>query len=161
MPHIFRSEASLNVRCDDKVLVYKRPGKGNKQPVVQLCVSADAEPALLANGFSLGKCAEGTSVQEVLGDYVADNNEVSVIKGYPNPFTSQFTLTFKLEKKLNNVILDIYDLAGNRLKRVYTGNTNEGQEYTFSIDATSFHGKFLNARLSTPGKVYNFRLVKD
>lgn len=151
----------IDVRCGDKILVYKRPGKGNKPPCVQLCVSADAVPALLANGSSLGICAEGNSVQEVPGDYVADNNEVSVIKGYPNPFTSQFTLTFKLEKKLNNVILDIYDLAGNKLKRVYSGNANEGQEYTFSIDATSFQGKFFNARLSTPGKVYNFRLVKD
>ncbi|MEJ7691990.1 family 10 glycosylhydrolase [Daejeonella sp.] len=151
----------IDVRCGDKILVYKTPGNGPKQKCVQLCVSANAVPAHLANGSSLGKCAEGTDVQYASEEEPADNNEVSVIKGYPNPFTTQFTLTFKLDKKQNNVTLDIYDLAGNRLKRVYSGNANEGQEYTFPIDASSFQGQFFNARLTTPGKVYNFRLVKD
>ncbi|SKB36708.1 family 10 glycosylhydrolase [Daejeonella lutea] len=149
----------IDVRCGDKVLVYKTAGNSGK--CVQLCVSANAVPAHLANGSSLGKCAEGTTIIDSVEDYVADNNEVSVIKGYPNPFTSQFTLTFKLEKKQNNVTLDIFDLAGNRLKRVYAGNVNEGQEYSFPIDASGFQGKFFNARLTAPGKVYNFRLVKD
>lgn len=151
----------IDVRCGDKILVYKAPANGTQQKCVQLCVSADAVPAHLANGSSLGKCAEGTGTEYVSEEEPADNNEVSVIKGYPNPFSSQFRLTFKLEKKQSNVTLDIYDFAGNRLKRVYSGSANEGQEYTFPIDASNFQGQFFNARLTTPGKVYNFRLVKE
>ncbi len=150
----------IDVRCGNKVLVYKNTGS-NYFPCVQLCVSSHAVPALLANGSSLGKCAEGTSVMDVIEDHIVDNNESSVLKGYPNPFTSLLTLTFTLEKKQNNVTLDIYDLVGNRLKRVYSGQANANEVYTFPLDASSFQGKFFNARLTTPGKVYNFRLVKD
>ncbi len=151
----------IDVRCGDKILVFKTPGKGPNQKCIQLCVSANAVPAHLGNGASLGKCAEGADIQYLseVGD--EDTNQVSVIKGYPNPFNAQFTLTFKLDKKQNNATLDIFDFAGNRLKRVYSGNVNEGQEYSFPIDATSFQGQFFNARLTTPGKVYNFRLVKE
>lgn len=150
----------IDVRCGDKILVYKTPG--NSGNCVQLCVSASSVPAHLANGDSLGKCAEGTSVADLAGETkISDSSQPSVIRGYPNPFGAQFTLTFKLDKKLNNVTLDIYDLAGNKLKRVYSGNVDAEQEYNFLIDASGFQGKFFNARLTTPGKVHNFRLVKE
>ena len=149
----------IDVRCGDKVLVYKN--KGNNNHCVQLCVSPNAVPAQLANGSSLGKCAEGKEVVTEDDDYNSDSNQSSVLKGYPNPFSSQFTLSFKLEKKQKNVTLEIYDFNGNMLKRVFSGNIEAGQEYSFPIDGSNFQGTFFNARLTAPGKVYNFRLVRN
>lgn len=149
----------IDVRCGDKVLMYKN--NGNNKHCVQLCVSPNAVPAHLANGSSLGKCAEGKEVVKEDDDYNADSNQGSVIKGYPNPFSSQFALSFKLEKKQKNVTLEIFDLYGNMLKRVYSGNVEAGQEYNFLIDGSNFQGTFFNARLTEPGKVYNFKLIKE
>ncbi|HEY1010358.1 MAG: family 10 glycosylhydrolase [Daejeonella sp.] len=150
----------IDVRCGSKVLVYKNTGSNNS-PCVQLCISSNAVPALLSAGASLGECADGTSVTDIIEDHIAENNNDSVIKAYPNPFISGLTVTFTLEKKQNNITLDIYDLAGNKLKRLYTGQANANETYSFAVDAGNFQGKFFNARLTTPEKVYNFRLVKD
>ena len=150
----------IDVRCGDKVLVYKTPGNGNA-PCIEICTAPQAVTALLANGASLRKCGVGSGVRNVLEAPIAESNESIVLKSYPNPFTSQLTLTFTLDKKYQNVTLEIYSLSGYKVKTVYSGEAKANQAYTFPIDASNFQGQFFNARLVTPDKVYNFRLVKD
>lgn len=150
----------IDVRCGEKVLVYQKPGKGNA-PCVQLCIAPQAVSALLANGASLGKCPEGSAVRDAVQDYNLESTENTVLKGFPNPFTTQLTLTFTLLKRYQNVTLEIYSLAGYRVKTVYSGEAKANQTYTFPVEAGNFQGQFFNARLVTPDKVYNFRLVKE
>lgn len=54
-------------------------------------------------------------------------NESSVFsKNYPNPFTSQTTISFNLQEK-SNVVLDVIDLSGKRVKLLYEGSLVSGQ----------------------------------
>ncbi|MGB4398419.1 MAG: family 10 glycosylhydrolase [Daejeonella sp.] len=150
----------IDVRCGDKVLVYKNPGKGNA-PCVQLCIAPQAVPALLATGATLGECPEGSSVVNNIEEFVVNSNENNTLKAYPNPFNTQLSLTFTLDKRYQKVSLEIYSLAGYKIQTVYSGEAKANETYTFAVDASGFQGQFFNARLVTPDKVYNFRLVKE
>ena len=54
-------------------------------------------------------------------------------KVYPNPFTGQMTVEYTLDKP-NNVLLDIYNLAGQKVHTVVNKYQQEGN-YTYTIDA--------------------------
>ncbi|HXI00063.1 MAG TPA: family 10 glycosylhydrolase [Sphingobacteriaceae bacterium] len=150
----------IDARCEnDKVLVCKTTGS-KSNPSNQICISANAVPAHLKNGGILGACS-GETVTTTTGNVDSEPNTVSVLSAYPNPFTSQTTVTFTLAEKEKRVILEIYDLIGNRLSTVYQGEAEKNKTYSFPVDASNFQGQFFNVRLITPGKVYNFRLVKE
>ncbi|MEJ7778416.1 MAG: family 10 glycosylhydrolase [Daejeonella sp.] len=149
----------IDVRCQNgKVLLYKKSGNGECN---QLCVAAPSVKAHLKNGATLGECSVGSDKSAIIEEEGAEQAEVSVLRAYPNPFTSQLKLTFTLANDQERVILEIFDLSGNRLRQVYTGKAKANKAYDFHVDVSNFQGQFFNARLVADGKVYNFRLVKE
>ncbi|MCD6322601.1 MAG: T9SS type A sorting domain-containing protein [Clostridiales bacterium] len=55
-------------------------------------------------------------------------------QNYPNPFNPMTTIHFALEQS-ENVILDIYDLAGRRIKQVFSGYLKAGK-HNIKLDAS-------------------------
>lgn len=148
----------IDARCDnDKVAICKKT-ESNSNPSAQICVSPDAVPAHLRNGGTLGVCT-GQSISE--SSYTADQGTASVLSAFPNPFASQTTVTFTLNEQERHVILDIYDMGGNRLSRVYSGSAEANTAYTFPVDIGKFQGEIFMVRLITPKKIYNFKLLKE
>lgn len=159
-----KSEASVTVividaRCGNKVLVCHKTGSSSN-PSNQLCISANAVQAHLKKGGTLGACADEAVVTIAANDEWADN-PASVLKAYPNPSATQTTLTFALENKEKHVILEILDMSGQRLSKVYEGDVEANKSYSFPVDLSGYQGQFFNARLTSKNKVYHFRIVKE
>jgi hypothetical protein len=152
----------IDARCGNKVLVCKKT-ENSSNPNKQICISANAVPEHLQYGASLGACnGQPNSVMALeMDNNGSDQNTASVFSAYPNPFTSLITLTFTLATDERRVVLEIYDMNGNKLNRVYQGEAKANKTYSFSVEAGSFQGQFFNARLITRGKVYHFKLVKE
>jgi len=147
----------IDVRCaNDKVIVCKKPKKNETQN--QLCISRNAVPAHLQNGGTLGECGLPNIITKM--DNKRFEEPASVLSAYPNPFVGSVTVTFTLVNAENRVLLDIYDQNGNWVKRVYQGAVEANRKYSFSVNSYDLKGKLFFARLITPGKVYNFKLLK-
>jgi PKD repeat protein len=149
----------IDVRCgNNKVLVTKKEDK-NPHSSNQLCISENAVNAHLQNGGALGNSANGNIA--TTGNNNVSAEETAVLTAFPNPFTSQTTVSFTLAQAEKQVILEIYDLSGYRLLRVYKLDAEANRKYNIQVDASNFQGKLFSARLITRGNVYNFRLIKE
>ncbi|HEY1025896.1 MAG TPA: family 10 glycosylhydrolase [Sphingobacteriaceae bacterium] len=157
------ASVSINVidaRCGDKVLVCHATGS-TLNPSGPVCISENAVQAHLRKGGTLGDCGnEGQAASATAKSEVAENT-ISVLKAYPNPSTTQTTLSFTLENKERSVVLEIFDMSGQRLSKVYEGHAEANKIYSFPVDISGFHGQFFNARLTSSDKVYHFRIVKE
>lgn len=150
----------IDVRC----------GNGNNKVQVclelwrhttQLCVSPLAAKVLLKTGATLGACdpSSGFTADESVDNSAAREND-TVLDGYPNPFTHAATVRFELPVSEQKVFLDVYDVYGNRLARLYEGSAEAGRSYSFAVDADRIGGRIFFARLVTSRAVYNFKMLK-
>jgi hypothetical protein len=64
-------------------------------------------------------------------------------QNYPNPFNPVTTISFDLPEAVN-VSLVIYDILGNHVKTVYTGELEAGR-YDFKWDATNSRGRSVSS----------------
>lgn len=75
-------------------------------------------------------------------------------QNYPNPFNPTTTISFTLGSS-SNVNLDIYNIKGQKVRTLYSGNTAAG-EYKFVWDGKDDSGRELGSglyfnRITTPG----------
>ncbi|MFD2247577.1 family 10 glycosylhydrolase [Pontibacter ruber] len=141
-----------DVRCgqnNDKVLVCVK-GKNDN------CVSPSAVPALLARtGATLGNCNPAAPVA------AAKATDTAKLRAYPNPFTTRTTVEFSLSNKESNAVLEIYDLQGNVVQRLFEGSVEADKVYSFEVHANALKGSVYMARLITSQQVYTFKLLKN
>ena len=128
-----------------------------------ICVAKEAVPALYKNGAFLGSCQPTTktfSVNETL-EQSTMSKEASAVKisAYPNPFQNKVTLSFSSEKA-GPVSLEIYDLQGNAVSRLYTGTVEAGvaQKVELSGSQLPASGIYLG-KLTTADGVKTQRIV--
>ncbi|MBT1697637.1 family 10 glycosylhydrolase [Fulvivirgaceae bacterium PWU4] len=128
----------------------------------QLCVSPLAAKVLLKTGATLGACdpAFSFAADDETNARTAVEEDAAVLSGFPNPFTHAAVVQFQLPKAEQNVFLELYDVFGNRLGRLYEGGAEAGRTYTFTVDAEGIAGRFFVARLVTSREVYNFKMVR-
>lgn len=151
----------IDARCDNnKVVVCKKTGSSSN-PSSQICVASDAVSAHLRSGGTLGACSGGSISENSFTDNNSEQNTISALSAFPNPTTSQTTVTFTLSDPERQVILDIYDMAGTRLNRIYSGNAEANRTYSFPVDLGNYPGEVFILRLITPKKIYNFKLLKE
>jgi hypothetical protein len=146
----------IDARCGnklDKVLVCKGGDKNQEN-----CISPNAVQAHLKNGGKLGACVSSSST---LGTESSNNGETSSLRAYPNPFNKTTTVSFNLPKAQNEVVLDLYDLNGNKIKQLFKGSTEANKIYNFPLEINSGIEKFYLLRLVYQDGVQTFRIVKD
>jgi len=56
---------------------------------------------------------------------IAEPQPFQVIASYPNPFNPSTTIEFSLNKP-GNISLDIYNVTGQKIRELFTGNMPEG-----------------------------------
>jgi len=72
--------------------------------------------------------------------------EFSLSQNYPNPFNSQTTIEYNLPEKSKEVVLEVYDISGKRIKRFVF--QNQQGKYTYSFNFSSLPSGIYFYRLS-------------
>jgi hypothetical protein len=143
----------IDVRCGNKgrkVQLCRTIGNHS----VELCVAPQAVAILLKTGAKLGSCQWTETPEEM--------PQTSVLMAYPNPFEQHLDLQFKLPVSDTHVRLDIYDVFGGKLMRVFEGPTEAGQVQNFSLSANELRGRiFLVRLLTSSGKSYYIKVVRQ
>ena len=81
------------------------------------------------------------------------------LTAYPNPFGKQATIAFTLPTDEQNVTLDVFDLKGLRIQRIYEGKAAANQTLEFGFNGSNLPAGMYLLRLTTPGKVENFKMI--
>ncbi|MEY3416966.1 MAG: hypothetical protein RL060_1077, partial [Bacteroidota bacterium] len=170
----------MDVRCDKggnamikgsgrKVMVCHRSGNNKMETI---CVDASAVPAHLAHGDALGDCGanvsctansrvdEGDTHEEEhssIGNMLSANATPTLV-AYPNPFANTTTLAFTATNSEQTQV-EILDLNGNIVMRVYDGHTEAGNQYSFEIDGSKWNSYIYIARIISNGNSQNIKLV--
>jgi uncharacterized lipoprotein YddW (UPF0748 family) len=151
----------IDVRCgrkDNKVQVCLTLGHHR----VELCVAPQAVFALLKVRGKLGSCDANEFAREEEGASTDEVIQTSVLAAYPNPFQQHINLQFELPVADRHVILDIYDVYGEKVMRVFEGATESGQTQNFSVNTNALRGGVFLARLITSsGKSYHVKVIRQ
>jgi hypothetical protein len=156
----------IDARCgnkNEKVSVCHATGSSNN-PYTQICVSANAVQAQLANGGTLGACAtpvkQGASftssaVQEQ-GEAIT---EPTALKAYPNPFGKRTTIAFTSPVSEQNAVIEVYNSLGTKVATLYKGSIQANVNNQYIFDGSNLTAGTYFVRLTTSTDVQNFRLV--
>ena len=82
------------------------------------------------------------------------------LTAFPNPFMTDFSVTFKLPCTEQNVALEIYDSKGQLLKNYSLQNVEANKVYTQSIEANQFNEGICVVKLATAKRIYSTKIVK-
>jgi hypothetical protein len=78
---------------------------------------------------------------------------------YPNPFAKQATIAFTFPTDEQMVALDVYDLKGSKIKRIYEGKAGANQTLEFEFNGSDLSPGMYLLRLTSPKKVENFKMI--
>jgi hypothetical protein len=78
---------------------------------------------------------------------------------YPNPFARQATIAFTFPTDEQMATLDIYDLKGSRVKRIYEGKAGANQTLEFEFNGSNLSPGMYLLRLTSLSKVENFKMI--
>jgi hypothetical protein len=81
------------------------------------------------------------------------------LAAYPNPFGKQATISFTLPTDEQAVTLDVYDLKGSKVQRMYQGKAAANQTLEFEFNGSNLSPGMYFLRLTTPKKVENFKMI--
>jgi len=144
----------IDVRCgenNDKVLVCHKTGSATN-PGNSICIAPEAVAAHLSKGSTLGGCAPAA---------VAGKGLAPALNAYPNPFTSGTTVQFTLTQDEQHVVLEVYDLNGNLVERLFEGSAAAERAHSFTLNGSSLRKNVYILRLVTSSQVQTFRLMKN
>ncbi len=99
----------------------KSHGRGTAGPAVTFEI----------NIYGVPNAAAARAVYENDGDAFYENNS---FKAFPNPFSTQTTLTFTIEER-NSVTLEVYDFQGTKVKTLYAGNPEALETLSFDLSS--------------------------
>ena len=120
---VYPSENILFVATDLNVWYSKDDGTswtilGNNLPMTVVMDLKFHEPTKTLYAGTFGRAMHSYDVSDILS--VNDNNFAeNSIKIFPNPATSEFTITQNLS---NNGTIQLYDISGKKIKNLFTGS---------------------------------------
>ena len=83
------------------------------------------------------------------------------INAFPNPFSDDFSVSFKLPFSEQNVALAIYDSKGGMLKSFSQKNIAANMAYTYTFKANKFSEGLYVAKLTTSLQTYSCKILKN
>lgn len=141
----------VDVRCGpmehQKVVVCNRAGQ-------ELCIDANAVPAHLQNGGTLGSC----DVNAGAGERIESATEGLVVEAFPNPFSEQITIALKPQTE-QYVIVEVYDLDGSLIKRLYEGTIEPGGVRQVQLNGAELKEGLHIGKIITKGGVETIYLM--
>ncbi|GHA65010.1 T9SS type A sorting domain-containing protein [Pontibacter akesuensis] len=147
----------VDVRCGNKKKLDKVVVCHKGKPI---CIAPAAVAAHLAHGDVLGDCSTGSDSSSTVADN-AENTEAEAAAEmflYPNPISDKGQLTLKL-KEADFVVLDIVDMNGKVVTKLYEGKAEANQELTFKVNRSIGNKNIYIGRLSTSKGIKFIKLV--
>jgi uncharacterized repeat protein (TIGR03803 family) len=80
------------------------------------------------------------------------------LKAAPNPFSSHTTISFSVVQT-GFTVLEVVDLKGTLVERLYNVHAEAGQEYRLSFDSKQILGGVYVLKMTTGGHVQSYKLV--
>jgi hypothetical protein len=82
------------------------------------------------------------------------------LSAHPNPFINRATLSFKVTgQKAQRVSLQVYDMQGKPVARLYAGEANSGENYSVEFSPPSLQAGIYIVKLLVANKVSQLKLV--
>lgn len=81
------------------------------------------------------------------------------LTAYPNPFETQTTVAFNLPLTQDKVTLEVYNVMGSRVQRLYEGKAHGEQPYAFEFDRKLLPAGIYFIRLTTSQQTKHFKIV--
>lgn len=81
------------------------------------------------------------------------------LTAYPNPFKNQTTVAFHLPLTQDKVTLEVYNIMGSKVQRLFEGKANAQQSYTFEFDRKLLPAGVYFIRLITSQRTKHFKIV--
>jgi hypothetical protein len=81
-----------------------------------------------------------------------------VVRNYPNPFSEKTNIMFILPED-NHVKMEVYDLAGKRVKTLFNGKVNKNQEYSVIFDGSSLPTGIYMYKMTTNEEVITGKMI--
>jgi hypothetical protein len=132
---------------------------------VELCVSPAAAGILLKARITratLGACDSDESSFSRSASVEEDFIESTVLSAYPNPFEHNLSVQFELPVSDKHVILDIYDVYGEKMMGLFEGSIEAGQVKRFNMATSQLRGGIFLVRLATSsGQTYYTKLIRQ
>ncbi|MCX2740612.1 T9SS type A sorting domain-containing protein [Pontibacter anaerobius] len=144
----------VDVRCGNKKKLDKVTVCHKGKPI---CIAPAAVQAHLAHGDVLGDCSTGSNsspevadTEEIAAEDATEEEEIAEAELllYPNPINDRGQLTLKL-KEADYVVLDIVDMNGKVVTKLFDGEVAANQEMTFNINRSIGNKNIYIGRLST------------
>jgi hypothetical protein len=119
-----------------------------------ICVSQSDVATYLKKGAELGAC-DGDAMQPI------DMEDLYglTLSAFPNPFNENTTISFTVSQS-NEATLELYNVKGDKIKTIYTGETEINHIYTFDLIPGNIPAGVYMVRLTTQGDVKYIKLVK-
>jgi hypothetical protein len=76
----------------------------------------------------------------------------------PNPTNSQSSVSFHVDRT-ELVLLEVYDMGGRLLERVYEGVAQEGEDYVYELDLGGYANGIYICSLTTENRVIRKKLI--
>src|SRR5262249_36530899 len=102
-----------------KVQVCHHTGSATN-PYVQICVSENAVPELIALGDCIGPCSAYSNPMNCSGYRMVslDENSSNAFKVFPNPFNDKTTVSFSVPTE-GNTVVRIFDAQGKEVIELF------------------------------------------
>ena len=146
---------------NEKVEICHTP-KGNPENAHTLCVDADAVPAHLAHGCSLGSCDEQDDCSAARRGSSIDydqGHQIELIVS-PNPFNDFFDVDLLIEKE-GSYTIDLVNSFGQVINHVYNGDVTPGKHYNFKINSEKLsQGMYFLRTVGNDGEVVLSKIIK-
>lgn len=81
------------------------------------------------------------------------------LTAYPNPFKNQTTVTFSFPLIQDKVTLEVYNIMGSRVQKLFEGKANGLQSYNFEFDRNLLPAGIYFIRLTTSQTSKHFKIV--
>jgi hypothetical protein len=119
-----------------------------------VCVSQSDVATYLKKGAKLGACNEDAMVTINMEDLYG-----LTLMAFPNPFNENTTISFTVPSN-DQVSLDLYNVKGDKIKTIFTGQTEVNRIYTYDLIAGNIPAGVYMVRLTTSTDVKYIKLVK-
>jgi transcriptional regulator len=146
---------------------------GNPNKAKTLKVSVNAVPGHLLNhaGDRLGQCNQSCSnpivrmgidvddVDDHDHDHGHEHMDETEFAVYPNPTSGAAQVMFSTLSD-TRVIVELFDVTGNRVAILYEGDAHEGEDHVYDFDLGQYANGTYMIRLTTDNATITKRLVK-
>ncbi|MDB5119054.1 MAG: Fibronectin type domain protein [Sphingobacteriales bacterium] len=91
----------------------------------------------------------------------AFSDKVLKLTAYPNPFGKHTNVEFTVAEASDRVIVDVYNLYGLKITRLYEGKAEVNQVYKFDYDGSRMSPGIYIVRLTTGSQVKTFKILMN